>query len=517
MMSSWPRRVLFLLCFVVSCSTILFSQAQTARPPEYKEFRAALRIQDPEARIEELERIKAAYPDSIYIPAIDNAIIKARIALAPDLASILSLQKLELEAAPEGRAILFYYVFCMDILQHKNLAQFDKKKVTQAVEQYAGQAFKLASDPEFLETAPPNLKRYIKSNVPALYVALALAYLNEGLPGKALTALEDFKKNGGVPGAIYHYAAASAYAASGRTKEALDGYLEAAARDYLDSAEKAREYWQKVHGSSQGFESAVEARQHEVPFQVEPFEPLREWKGKTVLAELFTGSECPPCVATDLGFDGIIEAFAPKYAAVLVYHLPIPRPDPMMNLASRARAQYYGVRSTPSTFFDGENAHSGGGRRQMAGEKYEGYSAEIEERVYATPEVRLKVSARLSGDNVEVRFSADKEIDVADYNLALVQEEEKYQGANRIAFHKMVVRDFRTLDGPAVKSGSARFNIPQAEQDAEARLSEHEKQRSFTFKVRRSRIDRQNLLVVFFLQDKDTKDVYNAAVAEVRK
>jgi tetratricopeptide (TPR) repeat protein len=514
---SRPKRIHFLLCFVFFCSASLFSQERTGRPPEYKEIQVALRIQDLEARVKELERIKAAYPESIYTSAIDNAIVKARIALAPDLDSVLNLHKLQLEAAPEGRAILFYYSFCMDILLHKNLARFDKKRVTQAIEQYAGQGFRLASDPELLKTAPPNLQRYIKSNIPTLYVALALAYLNEGSPGKALTALEDFKKKGGVPGAIYYYAAASAYAASGKTKEALDAYLEAAARDYLDSAEKAREYWQKVYGSSQGFESAVESRQHEVPFQVEPFDPVTEWKGKTVLAELFTGSECPPCVATDLGFDGLIEAFSPKYLAVLIYHLPIPRPDPMMNLASRVRAQYYAVRSTPTTFFDGENARSGGGRRQMAEEKYQEYSAEIEDRVYAAPEVRLRVRARLNGDNVEVKFSADKEIAFADYNLALVQEEEKYQGGNRIAFHKMVVRDFLTLDNAAVKAGLARFNIPKAEQDAEARLSEHEKQRSFTFKVRRSRIDRQNLLVVFFLQDKDTKDVYNAAVAGVEK
>jgi thiol-disulfide isomerase/thioredoxin len=44
-----------------------------------------------------------------------------------------------------------------------------------------------------------------------------------------------------------------------------------------------------------------------------------------VLAELFTGSECPPCVGADLAFDGLVEAVPAKYLAVLVYHLPIPR------------------------------------------------------------------------------------------------------------------------------------------------------------------------------------------------
>jgi tetratricopeptide (TPR) repeat protein len=512
-----PRLVFFLLCLVFFSSAVLFSQQRADRPPEYKEFRAALRIEDLTIRVEELERIRAAYPNSPYIPAIDNAIKEAKIGLAPDLDTILNLHELQLESTPGARSLSFYYVFCMHILRHKNLARFDKKKVTEAVEQYADQGFKLASDPEFLKTVTSNQQEYIKSNILPLHVALALAYLNEGNPDKALKALEDFKKSGGVPGAIYYYTAASASAALGKTKDALDGYLEAAAKNYSDSAEKAREYWQKVYGSNQGFESAVEARQHEIPFQVEQFQPTGAWSGKAVLAELFTGSECPPCVAADLGFDGIIEAYGSKFVAVLEYHLPIPRPDPMTNLAARARAQFYGVRSAPSTFFDGENAQSGGGRSQMAEEKYKAYAAEIEDRVYSIPQVSLQVSAKLNGDNVEVTFSADKNIRMADYNLALVQKEEKCQGGNRITFHKMVVRDFLTLAEGAVKARAARFNIPKAEQDAEARLSELEKERGFTFKESHSQIDRQNLLVVFFLQDKDTKQVYNAVVARIEK
>lgn len=509
--------IVFLLFFALSSSAVLFSQQRADQSPEYKEFLSALRIEDLNARVKELERIKAAYPNSTYLPAIENAIIRAKIGLATDVESILQLQKTALQSAQGARRIFSYYIFCLDILEHKNLAQFDKKKVTQAVEQYAAEGLKLASDPEFLKAIAPDQQEYLKSNTPTFYLASAMAYLNEDILEKSMKALEDFKKNGGMPGGLYFYTLASAYAKSSRNKEALDAYFEAAVENYRDSVSKARELWEKVYGSSQGFESKLEARRQEVPFHAEPFKPSAEWKGKTVLAELFTGSGCSPCVGTDLGLDGLIKAYGSMYVAVLEYHLSVPRPDPMMNMVTRKRAQFYGVNSAPTIFFDGENRGSGGGSRQMAEGKFKEYSAEVNARVYALPEAKLKVSAKLKGDSVEVKFSADKEIPAADYNLALVQKEEKYQGGNGIVFHKMVVRDFLTLDAAALKSESAQFSIPKAEQDAEARLSQHEKERGFTFKERHSKIDRQNLMVVFFLQDRDVKKVYNAAVAEVKK
>jgi hypothetical protein len=49
-----------------------------------------------------------------------------------------------------------------------------------------------------------------------------------------------------------------------------------------------------------------------------------------------------------------------------------------------------------------------------------------------------------------------------------------------------------------LKARAARFSIPQAEQEAETRLSELEKERGFIFKERHSQIDRQDLLAVFF-------------------
>ena len=50
-----------------------------------------------------------------------------------------------------------------------------------------------------------------------------------------------------------------------------------------------------------------------------------------VLVELFTGAECPPCVAADLAFDALGKTYKPTDVVLLEYHLHIPGPDALTN------------------------------------------------------------------------------------------------------------------------------------------------------------------------------------------
>ena len=52
---------------------------------------------------------------------------------------------------------------------------------------------------------------------------------------------------------------------------------------------------------------------------------------QVVLMELFTGAECPPCVAADVAFDALLMTYKPAEFIGLQYHLPIPGPDPLTN------------------------------------------------------------------------------------------------------------------------------------------------------------------------------------------
>lgn len=256
----------------------------------------------------------------------------------------------------------------------------------------------------------------------------------------------------------------------------------------------------------------------ELPFHPKKFKPETKWAGKAALAELFTGSECPPCVAADLGFDGLLASFDEKYLVVLEYHLPIPKPDPMMNPATKLRADYYGARSTPTTIFQGETKHRGGGGKSNAEKKYNDYAGTIKKIVAETPSVNLEVSAKLDQDVVKVTWSSDKKPADVDFNFALVQAEEKHKGGNGLVLHKMVVRDFASSENGGDKNIA--FNIPESEKATEKYLHEFEKTyeriQNFKFEILRNKINRTNLKVVFFIQDKNTKKILNAVICDVK-
>jgi len=275
----------------------------------------------------------------------------------------------------------------------------------------------------------------------------------------------------------------------------------------------------EINGNMEEFDRMLEAKLSELPFHPEPFKLIEDWNGKTVLAELFTGTECPPCAAADLAFDALLEAYDSKYLLVLKYHLPIPGPDPMMNSATLRRQSFYNVTSTPTTFFDGIMRHKGGGSRSDAKRKYDQYISSINPVVGSTPQAQLTVSAVLEGDNVKVTWSSDDSLKDINYNFVLVQSEERYVGRSGILIHKMVVRDVKTLTKKfalaSEKNSEVIFNVNATEKYAENLLKDYEKRRRFRFKELRHKIDRTQLKVVFFLQHKDSQIVYNAIDCDV--
>lgn len=224
-------------------------------------------------------------------------------------------------------------------------------------------------------------------------------------------------------------------------------------------------------------------------------------------------------MGADLGFDGLIESYPFQYLVVLEYHLPIPRPDPMMNPATKKREDVYGVNSTPTVVIDGDKKMIGGGSRGMAADKFKEYKAEIDARLNGAPAVALKIRASRAGDTVRVDYSFDKSVPGAEYHIVLVQDEEKYKGANGIRFHKLVVRDLITIN-PAAAAKQVAFDLAKSEQATDLYLTDFEKTYTripnFKFAEQHFKIDRRALKVVFFAQEKESQKVLNAAVADVK-
>jgi hypothetical protein len=508
------------LILIFGLAVLAGAQAQRQRPPEYDEFVAASRIEEPAARLKEFERIKTAYPNSQMSAGIDMNILDAKIELADSLDRILGLQKDSLDKSQGANLLSGAIRAAGRILAHPMLKSFDGAAVVAAVLGYKDAAMKALEDPETYRQIPdPEQQQRFRSYYSTAFgVPVAQAHLVAGQATEALAALQAHRKAGGAADARYDYTLGEVQLALGQEKEAYEAFMRAAVDNHAGAAERAKVLFVKTGGRAEAFAAVLEAKLRELPYHPAPFEAPSNWKAKAVLAELFTGSECPPCVGADLGFDGLIESYPTKYLAILQYHLPIPGPDPMMNPATKLRQDYYGVNSTPTVFIDGTNKMVGGGSRGMAEGKFEQYKAAIDPLLTEAPGVTLGVRASLAGDKVEVAYEIDKAVLGADYHVVLVQDEEDYKGSNGLQFHKLVVRDIVTVDPAAPKR--AAFDLAASEQAADAYLTEFEKtytrRPDFKWPTRRAKIARQGLKVVFFAQDRESKRVLNAVVAEVR-
>jgi thiol-disulfide isomerase/thioredoxin len=510
------------LAFAIGLSLILSGQAigQRQQPPEYKDVVAASRLMDAAARLKEFERIKTIYPKSEMMEIIDQYILTTKIEMASTLEAILAQQKDFLAKAKGPARLQNPFMAADQILQHPKLKTFDKAKVAATVLQYKEDALKAAGETETYQGIPQDRQKYFKSYfVTGFEIPVAQAYLNADDTAKAMAALDAYKNDGGALDSQYFYTLAGVYDKMNKVQESYQAYLTAAIENYEDAAAKAKALYIKINSKADGFEAQLEAKLKSLPYHPEPFKASVEWKGKTVLAELFTGSECPPCVGADLGFDGLIEAYPAKYLAVLEYHLPIPRPDPMMNPATKIRQDQYGINSTPTVVIDGDKKMIGGGNRGMAEAKFKEYKTEIDARINDAPAVLLKAKASRSGDTVAVQYEIDKPAPDAEYHVVLVQAAEKYKGSNGLQFHKLVVRDLATAD-PAAAKKKIFFDLTKSEQATDEYLTEFEKTytriQNFKFAERHHKIDRQGLKVVFFAQEKENKKILNAVVVDVK-
>jgi hypothetical protein len=209
---------------------------------------------------------------------------------------------------------------------------------------------------------------------------------------------------------------------------------------------------------------------------------------RVVLMELFTGAQCPPCVAADVGFDALLKTYKPADFIGLQYHLHIPGPDPLTNRGSIARQKYYGseIPGTPSTFFNGRSEAGGGGSMGDSQEKYNEYRAIIDKSLETIKRANIAVSATRAGGQIKIIASAEVTENFIDQaagsetskisgkekskeervnskrvlRLALTEESIHYVGGNRLRYHHHVVRALPGgADGKELKDGKGKTEV----------------------------------------------------------
>jgi hypothetical protein len=240
-----------------------------------------------------------------------------------------------------------------------------------------------------------------------------------------------------------------------------------------------------------------------------------------LLLELFTGTQCPPCVAADIACDALAESYSPKEVVLLEYHLHIPGPDPLTTPDSEKRAQFYLVEGTPFLFINGQEGPQIFGFRQHAKDRYQILRRTLDSRLEGEPGASIKLTAARQGSLLDIQAEyADVKRTGDDVRLrfALVEDRVRYAAPNGQRFHQHVVRAFPGgVAGTPVKmkagKHAATIDVDQLRGTLGRYLSEMSKVARFPDDDRP--LDMQRLKVVAFIQDDKSKEIFQAAQVDV--
>jgi hypothetical protein len=262
------------------------------------------------------------------------------------------------------------------------------------------------------------------------------------------------------------------------------------------------------------------------PFKPESFAGRKDPKAdRVVVFEIFTGAQCPPCVGADVAFDALLETYKPTELIGLQYHLHIPGPDPLTNPATLARQKYYAseFQGTPTTFFNGKRDGGSGGFMNKQGpvpgaeEKYGEYRGVITPLLNKEKQATIDLAAKRIGDEVRITASAETKEKAAKpvLRLALVEDQVKYVGGNKLRFHHRVVRDMP--GGPEGKPlANGRVQVEQTVKLDELRRSLQQYLDDFgSFPNPLPPIALKGLSVVAFVQDDADHKILHAVTVPV--
>jgi len=536
---------------------------QTPPSPEAQALRAAQNITDADKQIEALKKVAADFPKTSAANSAETLILSALVRkTTADLKAVGDQAKklAEMAGTPNDRArrtsgaagtLLGANLMLEDAEQYakKGLELIPDQKTwienqKKATADQRAEILKRNPAAEFspLPTDAEYATDYASAKQSAM-MTLAQAYEKRAKNAEAEKAYTDAYNLNPKSGAAAAVKLADYAKAAKRYPEQLEyltvatlaGRVTAASRADLEAA-----YKQVKGGTPADLDKMLDERfAKDAPkVEVAVYKPTKARTNRLVVAELFTGSGCPPCVAADMAYDAAIERFAPKDVAVLVYHLHVPRPDPMTSPVTvlRAAKGFYEVSGTPTMYIDGGNQRVGGGGSAQAEKLFKDYvQAGIEKRLEVKPGASVKLQAALKNGVVSVAVDVSKVAKTGKpdqtvrLQVALVETSVHYTGENGVRFHPMVVRSLASEEkgklGYAVTPGkndkfACTFDVAKIVADAKTHLDEMEGGSSarfgkFQFIQRMNGIDASKLRVVAFVQDEQTREILQAAFVDL--
>jgi len=506
-------------------------------PADREAYTAARNVKDPEPRIEALEKVIADYPKASFIESARFEILATMIKEWPDKKDRILKQAETIIAAsklpvPPRINVATRLLDAGILLKEAEAITVKAIKVALTEKQYLEQQRKEYSEREQkLPSVGELVWRYNQDRATALST-LGRIRLKLGDDRKAEKALKAaYKLNPNLaPTAL---PLADLAEKKGKTKQAVDYLVTARLAGTATVAEAARKleaaYRKSHNGSADGLEEMLDAeyrKRFPPPVHAETYQPTAARSDRVVLVEMFTGAGCPPCVSADLAFDAALERYSRKDLAVIMYHLHIPRPDPMTNEETQNREKFYAVNGVPTYLIDGVK-NSGGGPREYTPTTWDKVRPMIEKQLETPAGAALDVEARMEGPLVRVKAAArDFKTDARELKIhvVLVEEHIRYSGENGIRFHSMVVRSLGgskpglgaegfALDPARPAAVEHTFDLKQITADAKKHLDDYEvngRHGKITFLNKLHEIDSSGLAVVAFVQDPKTQAILQA-------
>jgi hypothetical protein len=513
--------------------------------PDLKAFNEAGKIADPEKKIQALEKWKTDYPHSAMRSAADSSILSTLIKKFPDQKDRILKQAKAMYHAADAKQ--------KGSTANNIAGQFlDAGLLLKDAESYATKSVESMQEARFLKeqkesysvdlksgarrkATPPSddelRKRFRESRATRL-ATLGRIELKLGQTDRGRKVLEEsYFANPSQP--LVAAALGELAAKSGDDAKAVDYLVTARLSGKAPATAVAtlQDLYRKAHnGSLEGFEAMLDSEYNKRfpnPVHLEPYKPGEKRSDRVVLAEVFTGAGCPPCVGADLAFDAAAERYPTKDLAILMYHQHIPRPDPMTTLQTTARFKFYDGHGVPTFAIDGDSKVGGGGRDNIK-EVYDRFNPEIEKDLELPAEAHISVGASLSGSKVKVHAlvkGVKSESPDLKVQIVLAEKELRYSGENGVRFHPMVVRAIGgpNAEGYDLHGEEAAFDQAFDLDEISAAIKDHlddyeakgHRGEPFKFTEKKFEIAHNDLVVVVFVQDGKTKHVLQSGLIDL--
>ncbi len=520
--------LLFVLLFLLLPAWAQQKTGKDQPPADAKAYQEASKTKDPSKQLEALRKFIADFPASKSVLDARYKILDVLAEQFPSKRDEILKEANAIEAAETwvgvhyelgGTLMEAGYLPEAEEMVRKGLAidlPTYKKKLLEA------ETGSKASDAE-IESRFETHKARVKATLGQILIKAGKTEEGESVLKEAMASGFSFSP-------AQAFALASAAEKRGDESAALDYMLKGAIAGRLKKEERTQleAFYSKKHGSLDALQDELDSlyrKTYPIPVKPGAHDQLANRTGRTVLAEIFTGSGCPPCVAADLAFEGAMEKYRKDELLVLMYHVHVPRPDPLAGPLTEARKEYYGIRSVPTMRFDGVKEIKGGGPRAISQQTFDRVDPIVRERLGAPEEANLELHAELRGNQVHVTGTISKmSRDAAKLKLhvALVEEEVRYAGENGIRFHPMVVRSLAGKKGTGLRAAPGRFehafDLGRITEELKAYLDDYEingRHGKITFSEKKHELNAKKLSVVVFLQGETDKAVLQAAFAKV--